>query len=188
MDSADALLGASPGDHLVLFYRGPEELTERAGGHLLRALQDGGAAIAIATPARRLSFGRWLADAGVDVTAAASGGSYLSLDASQTLRRFMTAGWPDPASFWLALSPLIRQAARNGRPVHVFGEMVSLLWDSGLVNAAIEVEAMWNELGGQYRFTLLCGYPARSVSGDRHHDALAEVCRLHAVAVGTPPG
>jgi hypothetical protein len=47
---------------------------------------------------------------------------------------------------------------------------------------------MWNELGGQYRFTLLCGYPARSVSDDRHHDALAEVCRLHAAAAGTPPG
>jgi hypothetical protein len=34
--------------------------------------------------------------------------------------------------------------------VHVFGEMVALLWRLGQINAAIEVEAMWNELAAQY--------------------------------------
>jgi hypothetical protein len=36
--------------------------------------------------------------------------------------------------------------------------MVSLLWDASLTDAAIEVEAMWNELGAQYPFSLLCAY------------------------------
>jgi len=98
------------------------------------------------------------------------------------------AGWPDAAGFWRTISPLIRQANQSGQPVHVFGEMVSVLWDSGLVDAAIELEAMWNELGSHYPFTLLCGYPADSVAGERHHDARTEVCRLHAAAVGTPAG
>ena len=188
MGSGDELLGTSPGDHLVLFYRIEEELTERAGEHLHRALAAGGAAIAIATPAHRLMFEEWLAGAGTDVAAARASGRYLDRDASETVRRLEVGGWPDAAGFWQAISPLIRQASQNGRPVHVFGEMVSVLWDSGLVNAAIEVEAMWNELGGQYPFALLCAYPARSVSGDRHHDALAEVCRLHTAAAGTPAG
>lgn len=188
MDREDALPGVRPGDHLALFYRSPGEFDERVGGHLLRAVQGGGTAIMVGTPEHRRSVARWLAGAGADVAAAAAHGSYLSLDASETLRRFMAAGWPDPAGFWLAVSPLIRQAAGRGGPVHVFGEMVALLWDSGLVEAAIEVEAMWNELGGQYPFTLLCGYPAESAGGDRHHDALAEVCRLHAAAEGAPPG
>jgi MEDS: MEthanogen/methylotroph, DcmR Sensory domain len=98
------------------------------------------------------------------------------------------SGWPDAAGFWRTISPLIRQASEHGQPVHVFGEMVSVLWDSGLVDAAIEVEAMWNELGSQYPFALLCGYPAGSVGGEQHHDALTEVCRLHAAAVGGPAG
>ena len=188
MGSGDELLGMSPGDHLVLFYRTEEELAERAARHLHRALDAGGVAIAIATPAHRLMLGEWLAGAGTDVAAARARGRYLERDASETVRRFEVAGWPDAAGFWQAISPLIRQAGQSGQPVHVFGEMVSVLWDCGLVNAAIEVEAMWNELGGQYPFTLLCAYPARSVSGDRHHDALAEVCRLHTAAVGSPAG
>jgi hypothetical protein len=188
MGSEDELLGTSPGDHLVLFYRTDEELTERAGRYLHRALAAGGVAVVIATPAHRLMLEGWLAGAGTDVEAARARGRYLARDAGETVRRFEVAGWPDAAGFWDALSPLIRQANQGGQPVHVFGEMVSVLWDSGLVNGAIEVEAMWNELGGQYPFTLLCAYPIRSVNGDRHHDALTEVCRLHVAAVGTPAG
>jgi hypothetical protein len=44
---------------------------------------------------------------------------------------------------------MLRPAAKAGRPVRAFGEMVSLLWDAGLTDVAIEVEAMWNELGAQ---------------------------------------
>jgi hypothetical protein len=43
--------------------------------------------------------------------------------------------------------------------VRVFGEMVSLLWDAGLIDAAVELEVLWNELGVQYPFSLLCAYP-----------------------------
>jgi MEDS: MEthanogen/methylotroph, DcmR Sensory domain len=188
MGSEDGLLGTTPGDHLVLFYQTDEELTERAGRYLHRALDADGVAVAIATTAHRLMLEGWLAGAGTDVAAARAGGRYLDRDASETMSRFQVAGWPDAAGFWEALSPLIRRANQIGQPVHVFGEMVSVLWDSGLVDAAIEVEAMWNELGGQYPFTLLCAYPAGSVNDDRHHDALAEVCRLHAAAVGNPAG
>lgn len=188
MGSEHELLGTSPGDHLVLFYRTDEELTEQAGRYLHRALAAGGVAVAIAAPGHRLMLEEWLAEAGTDVAAARARGRYLDPDASETVRRFEVEGWPDAAGFWQAVSPLIRQANQAGQPVHVFGELVSVLWDSGLLNAAIEVEAMWNELGGQYPFALLCAYPARSVGGDRHHDALTEVCRLHAAAVGVPAG
>ena len=75
------------------------------------------------------------------------------------MRGFMVADWPDPAGFWQAISPLLRQAAKTGQPVRVFGEMVSLLWDAGLIDAAVELEVLWNELGVQYPFSLLCAYP-----------------------------
>jgi hypothetical protein len=62
-------------------------------------------------------------------------------------------------------------------PVRVFGEMVSL-WDAALIDAAIEVEAIWNELGAQY-VLLFCAYP-HSQPVD-HPDALTEVWRPYAV-------
>lgn len=185
MAPADTL-DAGPSDHLVLFYHSNAELIDRVGAYLLPAIQDGGLALAIATPVHRSALEEWLDRAGVDVVAARAGGHYLDLDAADTLRTFMIADSPSPAEFWAAISPLIGPAADGGWPVRGFGEMVSLLWDASQINAAIELEAMWNELGSQYPFSLLCGYPARSVAGPSHRDALALVCHLHARAAGTP--
>jgi len=173
--------------HVVLFYRDEQELTERVSEHLLPAVQEGGVAIVVVTPDHRRSFERYLADAGVDVAAASARGAYLALDASETIRGFMVADRPDPAGFWQAISPMLRQAAKAGRPVRVFGEMVSLQWDASLIDAAIEVGAMWNELGAQYPFSLLCAYPAQSAACAHQLDALTEVCRAHTQVTGVPP-
>jgi hypothetical protein len=44
--------------------------------------------------------------------------------------------------WFLAGDQLLLGQARAGQPVRVFGEMVSLLWDTGLIDAAIKVEAV----------------------------------------------
>jgi MEDS: MEthanogen/methylotroph, DcmR Sensory domain len=181
------LRGGSRG-HAVLFYRDGDGFAGQVGAHLLEALRAGGVGVVIATPAHRGAIAAELARAGADVAAAQAAGRYVALDASETMDRFMVASWPSAASFWQAISPVLHQAAGAGTPVHAFGEMVALLWDSGQVNAAIEVEAMWNEIGAQYPFSLLCAYPAGSVSGGQHQDSLAEVCRVHAAVVGDVPG
>ena len=179
---------AARGGHVVLFYRDEEELASSVSEFLLPAVTDGnGTAIVIATPDHRRSFEERLAGAGVDVAAARARGSYLEFDANQTIRGFMVGDRPDPAAFWRVASPLLRRAAEAGQPVLVFGEMVSLLWDAGLINAAIEVEVMWNELGDQHPFSLLCAYPARPVACSHYLDALTEVCRTHTEVTGSPP-
>lgn len=180
--------GRDSGRHAVLFYRDGVELADQVSEHLLEALRAGGAAVVLATPVHRESITAALARAGVDVVAAQAAGRYVVLDAFETLTRFMVADWPSAASFWQVISPVVSRAAEAGSPVHMFGEMVALLWDFGQVNAAIEVEALWNEIGAQYAFSLLCAYPADSVAGDQHQDALAEVCRVHSDIVGDLPG
>jgi len=179
---------AARGGHVVLFYRDEEELAGSVSEFLQPAVtDDDGTAIVIATPDHRRSFEERLAGAGVDVAAARARGSYLEFDANETIRGFMVGDRPDPAGLWQVASPLLRQAAQAGQPVLVFGEMVSLLWDAGLVSAAIEVEGMWNELGGQHLFSLLCAYPARPVTCSHYLDALTEVCRTHSEVTGSPP-
>ena len=186
MATGTEVLAVGRRDHVVLFYRDEQELTERVSEYLLPVIHDGGVAIVVATPDHRRSFERYLAGADVDVAAACACGAYLALDASETMRGFMVADRPDPAGFWRAISPLLRQAAK-ARPVRVFGEMVSLLWDGGLIDAAIEVEAMWNELGTQYPFSLLCAYPAQPATCAHQLDALTEVCQAHTQVTGAPP-
>lgn len=181
-------LSSGAARHAVLFYRTREELARQVSAYLLEALRDGGVAVVIATPSHRAAFAEALARAGVDVEAAEAAGAYVARDALETMGRFMVGDWPSPASFWQAISPLVREATDSGRPVRAYGEMVALLWDFGQVNAAIEVEAMWNELGSQYPFSLLCAYPADSVQAEEYQDALAEVCRVHSAVAGDLPG
>ncbi len=87
--------------HVVQFYRHDEELAERVVGYLLEALGGGGAAVVIATPEHRREFEDRLRRAGADLTAARDSGTYLALDASQTLRELMpsaaSTSWPSTA-------------------------------------------------------------------------------------------
>ena len=175
------------GQHVVQFYGHDEELTERVADYLLEALGGGGAAIVIATPEHRQAFETRLKQAGADLETARDGGAYLARDARATLGEFLTADRLDHAAFDHAafdrvIGGLIRQAGTGGRPVRAYGEMVALLWDDGLVNAAVELESMWNELGRRHSFTLSCGYRASSMAGEA--DAFAELCRLHREVVG----
>jgi hypothetical protein len=190
------------GHHVVQFYGRDEELAERVAGYLLEALGGGGVAVVIATPEHRREFEARLTQAGADLAAAGDSGAYLALDASETLRELMPDGGLDRAAFDRAafdraafdraafdrvIGGLIRQAGTGGRPVRAYGEMVALLWDDGLVNAAIQLEAMWEDLGRTHSFSLFCGYRVGSVTGDGHLDAFAAVCRLHREVVGLSP-
>ena len=179
-------LNGHPGDHVVLFWRDEDELAEWVSDHVLGATFSGGTAIVIATSAHRRAIAGRLADTGVDVDAARAAGSYIELDAEESLRKLVVGDWPNAAAFWQVVSPLIRKAAAAG-PVHVFGELVALLWAAGLINAAIDLEALWNELRLQYPFALLCGYSLRAVSAYEHQDAVREVCHAHAAVLGEAP-
>jgi len=174
------------GHHVVQFYGRDEELAERVTDYLLGALDGGGVAIVIATPEHRREFETRLGQAGVDLAAVRDDGSYLALDAGRTLRGLMAEDKLDPAAFDRVIGAVIRRCGAGGRPVRAFGEMVALLWDDGLVNDAVQLEAMWDELGRRHPFSLFCGY--RADSATRDIDAFAEVCRLHGEIVGSRPG
>jgi hypothetical protein len=177
----------SPRDHVVVFYASDRELIEVAGGYVLDTLAAGGVAIVIATARHRLTLDVWLGSAGVDVAAATAGGSFIELDAAGTLGQFMLNGRSDPAAFWQVISPLLQDGGRDGRPVQVLGEMVGLLWESGQAGAAIEVEALWNEMASRYQFRLVCGYAACPDTDPEVSDALAQVCSAHSQTVGQRP-
>jgi hypothetical protein len=177
--------------HVVQFYGHEEELADRVAAYLREALDDGGVAIVIATRAHRRAFEARLTGAGADLDAAAGRGAYLALDADETLRALMTGDRLDGAAFEAVIGGLIGRAGQDGartRPVSAYGEMVAVLWDAGLVSAAVQLEQMWDGLGRRHPFSLFCGYPAESVIRDGHLDAFAEVCRLHREVLGPWPG
>jgi hypothetical protein len=175
-------------EHVVQFYSRDDELTDSVGGYLSEALASGSAVVVLATLAHRTAFGQRMEAGGADVAGALARGDFVALDAAATMAQFLLGGRLDPGSFWRVIGDLLRPAAATGRPVQVYGEMVALLWEAGQVSAAIELEALWNELGRQLSFSLICAYPAERVRGVEHADELEQVCGLHSAVVGARPG
>jgi hypothetical protein len=174
-------------DHVVLFHANEKELADQVCEHLFDSGEPG-TVIVIATPQHRRLIRERRTEAGMDVRAEWAQGSFVALDASETMASFIVEGWPDAAAFWQTMSPVLKQALARPGPVRVFGEMVALLWDDGQPGAAVDLEALWNELARQYSFTLLCAYPAESVTAAEHADELAQICTAHsAVLSGVRP-
>src|SRR5947209_11229767 len=174
---------AEGGEHVVQFYDDDRDLGSAVAAHLAQGLRSGGVAIAIATGAHRTVFEAELERVGVDVPEAVGNGSLHLLDAGETLSRFASGGEIDRAAFHRVIGDLLDRAAARGRPVHLYGEMVALLWDEGDVLGAIELEHLWNEAGRERSFCLMCGYEGESVAGDP--EAAREIRRLHSSVV--PP-
>jgi len=176
-----------PRDHIVQFYCDDQELASQAGDYLEDAVRDGAVVVVIATSAHRAVFQTRLAAAGIDVSAVRASGAYLDLDAAETAGQLVGGDRLEAARFGQVIGGLIGQAAAGGRPVRVYGEIVALLWDTGLVAAAVELEQAWSQLGRQYDFSLYCAYPAGAVTGKVHASAFARVCRLHSAVIGQIP-
>jgi len=169
--------------HLVEFYDSEEFLGSTVAGFVGPALNDGDAGIIVATEPHRLAFDTALRATGVDITSAASSDRYLVLDAARTLESIMVGGAPDPGRFAELARGVIRRAAAGSRRVHIYGEMVALLWNEGDIVSAIALEDLWNDLAAERDFTLLCAYPMRSFADGASVDAFKRICDRHSTVI-----
>lgn len=178
---------ASQPDHIVQFYQADEFLGEAVAQYIGAGFATGAPAIVIATGSHRARFRDHLSRHAFDLARAEAAGLYTELDAQETLALFMVAGLPDPGRFREVIGgriAAIRERWPNQR-LRAYGEMVDLLWRSGQRDAALRLEELWNELGHEQSFSLLCAY---ALSGfDRASDAAAleAVCHTHSQVIPT---
>jgi PAS domain S-box-containing protein len=167
-------------DHFVQFYDKDAQLLDAVVDHLDAALRAGGLAIAIATPAHLAELSRGLGGFGGPAGRASTwfSGSVAFLDARKSLNAFMVDGSPDPTRFAALIEPLLAKAPPH-KPVHAFGEMVALLCEDGEYEAAVALEALWNDLAARHRFSLMCGYARRLFSSKDKALAFRHVCAAH---------
>ena len=162
-----------PHDHLVQFYEEDGFLIEEVSAFLGAGLDAGQGGLVIATSPHRAEIDRRVA------AGAVAPDQYVSLDASETVSRFMVDGWPDERRFAEAVEGAIQRAGRNGRSVRAFGEMVALLWADGRREAALRVEQLWNELARSRDFSLLCAYPMGHFQDEEHGELFLRICDAH---------
>lgn len=146
------------------FVRDEHDLSASVARHLEAALVRGAPALLVATPSHLPAIEASLG----------GGGALTTLDAHATLARILVDGRPDARRFDAEVGARVRALARGGMPV-IFGEMVWLLWEAGMVGAALELESHWNALADEVAFDLLCAYPLAAADPD----ALPHVCAHH---------
>ena len=166
-------------EHFVQFYEADGFLLNSLSGFIGTALKAGEGAIVVATKAHREGLDELLNANGLDLATASQAGHYVSLDAAETLEKFMVDGSPEAGRFTEVIGGLVGQMS-HGRPrVRAFGEMVALLWAAGNYTGAIRLEELWNNLQKEHCFSLFCAYPLSSFEGESFGDTLTSVCSSH---------
>jgi hypothetical protein len=168
--------------HEVLFYSRDATFLESVVPFIGAALKDGNAAIVIATKPHREGLLCGLKAEGLDVNDAIQQGSYVSLDAFDTLSTFMVNDWPDTVRFFQGFSTLIESTSKAAKAEHprvaVFGEGVALLWAEGKTVAALRLEQLCNALAKVHKVDILYAYPF-SLSIQENDNAFRTICAEH---------
>jgi CheY-like chemotaxis protein len=147
-------------DHLVHFFDDDDRWAQAVSAFLLAGLAQGDTCLAVASGAHRTLLTLAMKHKGADVAALERDGRLVLLDARKTLALLHVDRHGPERRFDSLVMPLMERLAakaQSGR-VHVYGEMVNILWQQGDVAAALALEAMWNALGRSRSFNLLCSY------------------------------
>ena len=168
--------------HLVKFYETDEGLVESVCGFIAEGLADGESGLVVATADHRRELDRMLQSNGLDIVSLVAAGKYICLDASETLSRILIDGSPNQNEFTKIVGALIDRMVSKGGRVRVFGEMVALLWTDGERESAVRLERLWNELQSSRPFSLLCGYPMKTLD-EAPAELLAQVCGEHSAVI-----
>jgi hypothetical protein len=179
---------ASPvqAEHYVQFYQSESDLLSQLSRYVQTGLRQSETCLVVATQAHRQQLEEWLLQGGVDVASARLSGSYLSIDAADTLRKFMGEDMPNKVRFQQTVGSLVETLASKNKPLRIYGEMVALLWKDGNKEAVLELENMWNELLAKHPCNLFCAYPELHFIMDRAvHDEIADCHTWSASSLAT---
>jgi CheY-like chemotaxis protein len=167
--------------HEVQFYSDDAVFLRSFTRFIAAALRAGRAAIVIVTKSHRDSLMQSLKAEGLDIDGAIERGTYITLDAAETLSAISVDGLPDRLRFFEGIRGLIDGASRAVRTVPprvvLCGERVGLLWAEGKTDEAILLEKLCNELSRIRGVDILCAYPL--LPGQEEQPAFESVCAEH---------
>jgi DNA-binding NarL/FixJ family response regulator len=173
----------SGGGHAAHFHSDNRHSLEAVSGFVRASLQVGEPVVVVGTEATRLAIARHVQSRGMDLRAMERRRQYVALDAVQSLAGVMRGDRPDGDRLAETVDGLERSrlAFANGPQsrLTVFGEMAVPLCRTGNVEAALEIEQIWNRLTGRLPIYTVCSYPIACFQNDRAHAQLSSVCSEH---------
>jgi len=185
--SSGLVHGNSVRKHEVQFH--PDDASFVAGftRFIETALLEGKAVIVIATPSHQKGLLQKLREDGVNIAAAIQQGRYLPSDVAETLATFMVNGRLDPVLFQKVTGDLIASAAKvvkgDTSLIAACGECSPALLDQGRVDAAIQLEHLWDEISRTCGIDILCGYDVKDFQSEQEHHVRDRVCAEHSAVL-----
>lgn len=156
------LYGPGSCAHVVELTRPAERRAGQSAGRFLAgALQNGGVAVAIATPRNAEGIITQLARMGLDPVTSLQRERMMLMESSATLSRFLRGQTVDAQEFDRTIGAAMRTVCERAgdKPLRAFGDMVGILWQRGNRQAAVDLEKLWNRLQEELHFGLYCAYP-----------------------------
>jgi MEDS: MEthanogen/methylotroph, DcmR Sensory domain len=168
--------------HAVCFYEDPDDLCPIVAEFIVDGLTAGQPTVVIARPRHRAGIVRSLRSRGIAAADLEQRGDLVMYDAESLLAQFFSDGRIDLAKLAPIFDKLLEAA--NVSPettgIRAYGEMVDLLCERGHVDAAIELEGLWNQRLDAPLVSLLCGYARHAIADDQQ---LRAICRPHSHVV-----
>jgi hypothetical protein len=173
--------------HGVQFYDDDPQLCASVSDYLAAGFAAGEAAMVVSTPEHWSAVSDQLRANGYDVDGARAEGQLITLDARETLSRFMCDSMPDENLFRATIEPQITRCTHEkvGR-IRIYGEMVDLLWRDGNTPGALLLEKQWNDLHQTGAFWLFCGYVSEPL--ERRSTDVQSICAAHTHVIQTRVG
>jgi len=175
------VVDAAPRDHIVQLYQDQDFLNRAVCRFAGAAIANGEGMILVPTLTHWNAFRPRLEAEGVDVEAARERGQLTVVDADEFLPHFMRDGMPDSPVFLGLAADVIGQARAGGRYPRVrwWGEMVNVLWERGDVAASMNLEDLFDQLGGEQDVALFCSFLMDNFNGEVHTRMLPRLGTNH---------
>ena len=168
----------APCDHVLQIYENEHSFISSLAGYVSSGIRLGECAIVIATKEHLIELVSRLNADGLDVDRLIGDDQLITLDAAETLSRFMVNNWPDEKLFNDTISSVINRGTCKQRKVRAFGEMVALLWAQGHNGATIQLELLWEKFCSQNDLGLFCAYPKSGFTSDIT-ESIEQICHCH---------
>jgi len=175
--------------HDLLFTSSDRALVSGFSLFIESQLLDGAAVIVLVSESHGESLHLSLQASNVDFALAIKEERYIPLNITQALSSVMVGGWPDPVQFASAAGELVERAAQRATGRHprvaACGECAPTLWAQGQVEAALQLEHLWDGVSNRQQVDILCVYPA--AVRDQDTPAVRSLCAEHTAVADAAP-
>jgi hypothetical protein len=167
------------GAHFVQFFEADDYIIGEVSEYVIHGLRANETVVVVATAGHIAGISQILESLGIDLEHAEHDGSFVALDAHETLDQILSNGSPDKEKFNKVVGTIIAKAGERRPGVRVFGEMVGVLCSSNRYDCAVKLEDMWNDLRRKHVFSLFCGYSISDLKGSGASEKMGAICASH---------